>query len=105
MSVQQQEQQKLFVIYTAKNGVRIPEKVLICQSKNEAIKQANAEFGIAEVMDGAVAPVEDLVRYILPTMMMVLIGVQQLLAIIAQDAQERTVERSKNKLNLVRGPN
>lgn len=98
-----QEQLKLFVVYTAKNGARIPEKVMISPSKNEAIKQAAQEFGIAEVVDGAVAPVEDLVRYILPTMMMTLMGLQQMLAVVAQLANEIAAERALRKnVGLVR---
>ena len=73
------------------------------------IPASSLAAAIAEVKEpGTVVPAEecdsgDLVRLILPSLVMQLVQVTQLLAVIAQDAGQRIQEREKGRLGLVRG--
>ncbi len=100
----QQPQLDAFIIYKAKDGKRVPVQLTFAASKHQAQKMGEAFGLVAVVPIGEVEDPTDVLRLALPTLVMLTLGMQQMLAVIAADAQQRMDERAKRGFaGLVRG--
>ena len=95
MTGQQDQRLDGFIVYKAINNKAVPVQFVVAPSKHQAQKAVESLGLVSLVPVNEVEDVGDVVRLLLPTLVMGLGAVQQLLAIIAQDAQQRMVERDK----------
>ena len=94
---------RMFVWYESVNGVQVPKFLIPAASKHAAtalVQQQGSTLGRLEAVEEA--DPADLIRLILPGLTMQLAAISALLGVVAQDAQERIVERSKGRLGLVK---
>lgn len=103
MSGQQAQALEMFIVYKAVDGKRVPVKVVAAPSKHQAQKSVESMGLVSLVAANEAEDAGDLVRLLLPDMLLMLTNLAQLLAIVAQDANERIQERAKRGLGLVRG--
>jgi hypothetical protein len=92
-----------FLAYKAVNGKPVPVQLVVAPSKHQAQKAVESLGLVSLTPVNEVEDVADVLRLVLPTLVMGLGAVQQLLAVVAQDANERIQERAKRGLGLVRG--